>query len=72
MKNEMIKTNAVLGTKVTFTSRDDVPVGLMDLSDMSIILDIGTISAVCDLFRQKFNEMGEPLDYTIEYVSKDI
>ena len=68
----MSNTNSILGTKVTFTTRDDVPVGTMDLSEMATILELETINAVCQLFRRKFNEMGEPLDYSIEYVSRDV
>lgn len=58
--------------KITFSSRSNEPEGTIELGSMSLLVDMETILKVCDTFRNKFNEMGEPLDYRIEYVSEDI
>ena len=58
--------------KVTFSSRDDEPIGTIDLTEeMSCMLSIDHIDRVCQQLRSAINELGEPLDYRIEYTVKD-
>jgi len=58
--------------KVTFSSRDDEPIGTMDLTEeMSCMLSIDHIDRLCQQLRSAINELGEPLDYRIEYTVKD-
>jgi len=58
--------------KVTFSSRDDEPIGTIDLTEeMSCMLSIDHIDRVCQQLRSAINELGEPLDYKIEYTVKD-
>ena len=58
--------------KVTFSSRDDEPIGTIDLTEeMSCMLSIDHIDRLCQQLRSAFNELGEPLDYRIEYTVKD-
>jgi len=58
--------------KVTFTSRDDVPIGTIELGeDMACLFSINDIDKVCQQFRLIVNGMGEPLDFRIEYIDKD-
>lgn len=58
--------------KVTFSSRDDEPIGTIDLTEeMSCMLSIDHIDRLCQQLRSAINELGEPLDYRIEYTVKD-
>jgi len=58
--------------KVTFSSRDDEPIGTIDLTEeMSCMLSIDHIDRLCQQLRSTINELGEPLDYRIEYTVKD-
>ena len=58
--------------KVTFSSRDDEPIGTIDLTEeMSCMLSIDHIDRLCQQLRSAINELGEPLDYKIEYTVKD-
>ena len=58
--------------KVTFSSRDDEPMGTIDLTEeMSCMLSIDHIDRLCQQLRAAINELGEPLDYRIEYTVKD-
>lgn len=58
--------------KVTFSSRDDETIGTIDLTEeMSCMLSIDHIDRVCQQLRSAINELGEPLDYRIEYTVKD-
>ena len=58
--------------KVTFSSRDDEPIGTIDLTEeMSCMLSIDHIDRVCQQLRTAINQLGEPLDYRIEYTVKD-
>ena len=58
--------------KVTFTSRDDVPIGTIELSeDMACLFSTNDIDKVCQPFRLVVNGMGVPLDFRIEYTDKD-
>ena len=58
--------------KVTFSSRDDEPIGTIDLTEeMSCMLSIDHIDRLCQQLRSAVNELGEPLDYRIEYTVKD-
>ena len=59
--------------KVTFTCRDDVPIGTIEMNcSMSALFSIETINDICHRFRVAFNEMGDPLDFRIEYLDKDV
>ena len=58
--------------KVTFSSRDDEPIGTIDLTEeMSCMLSIDHIDRLCQQLRSAINELGEPLDYRIEYTDED-
>jgi len=58
--------------KVTFSSRDDEPIGTINLTEeMSCMLSIDHIDRLCQQLRSAINELGEPLDYRIEYTVKD-
>ena len=59
--------------KVTFSCRDDVPIGTIEMNeDIACMFSIGTINDICHRFRVAFNEMGDPLDFRIEYLDKDV
>ena len=59
--------------KVTFSSGDDVPIGTIEMNeDMACMFRIETINDICHRLRVAFNEMGEPLDFRIEYLDKDV
>jgi len=58
--------------KVTFSSRDAQTIGTIDLTEeMSCMLSIDHIDRVCQQLRSAINELGEPLNYRIEYTVKD-
>jgi len=58
--------------KVTFSSRDAQTIGTIDLTEeMSCMLSIDHIDRLCQQLRSAINELGEPLDYRIEYTVKD-
>jgi len=59
--------------KVTFSCRDDVPIGTIEMNEnMACMFSIDAINDICHRFRETFNEMGDPLDFRIEYLDKDI
>jgi len=58
--------------KVTFSGRYGEPIGTIDLTEeMSCMLSIDHIDRLCQQLRSAINELGEPLDYKIEYTVKD-
>ena len=58
--------------KVTFSSRDAQTIGTIDLTEeMSCKLSIDHKDRLCQQLRSAINELGEPLDYRIEYTVKD-
>ena len=59
--------------KVTFSSRDAQTIGTIEMNeDMACMFSIDTINDICHRFRVAFNEMGDPLDFRIEYLDKDV
>ena len=59
--------------KVIFTCRDDVPIGTIEMDEnMACMFSLGEINNICHRFRSVVNEMGDPLDFRIEYLDKDI
>ena len=58
--------------KVTFSSGDDAPIGVIDFSeDMTLLIGMDKVNEFCLDCRNLFNEMGSPLTFRVEYTDKD-
>lgn len=59
--------------KVTFSSVGGSPIGTINFGEnMAPLVDMDAVMNFCQQFRKDFNEMGEPLNYAIEYKSEDV
>jgi len=58
--------------KVTFSSGDDAPIGVIDFNeDMMLLVGLDKVNEFCFDCRNLFNEMGSPLTFKVEYIYKD-
>jgi hypothetical protein len=70
MQTKEIKMTSI---QVTFTDAQEDVVGTMDFKEgMATMIGLDVVEDICQRLRVTVNNMGEPLNFRIEYISEDL